>query len=296
MSEKPTILIVEDDPNIRRMLSVILKSHDYAVMESENGEDALRVFYKQKPDLIISDISMPKMNGKELCRIIRRDYSEDLIPFIFLTAHSELSDKREGFELGADDYIVKPFDSGDLIVRVSAKLERSNLVKRLTSNDDLTGVYNKRVFSEKLTEMVRFSNRYDRSFSVTVLDLDHFKAINDEHGHQVGDLVLKQFANFLILNIREVDKVFRIGGDEFAITIFEHPKAEALKLLERLKKLLEEKKFFDQTSKTFIQVTVSAGIANFPEDATTGEQLVRLADKALYEAKAGGRNRICVTK
>jgi diguanylate cyclase (GGDEF)-like protein len=296
MSQKRLILIVEDDPNIRRMLSVILKSNGYEVEECENGEDALRAFYEKKPKLIISDISMPKMNGKELCRIIRRDYSEDLIPFIFLTARSELSDKREGFELGADDYIVKPFDSGDLLVRVSAKLERSELVTKLTSIDDLTGIYNKRVFDEKLTEMVRFSNRYERTFSLAILDLDHFKSVNDEHGHQVGDFVLKSLAKFLLTNIREVDRIFRIGGEEFAILIFEKPKDEAFKMLERINTLLKEKKFFDPTAKVFVEVTVSAGIASFPEDAPTGEELVRRADNALYEAKKSGRNTICLSQ
>lgn len=293
--QKPKILVAEDDPNIRRMLAVLLKSKNYVVEECENGEDALKVFYEFKPDLIVSDIVMPKMNGKELCRIIRRDYSEDLIPFIFLTAQSELSDKREGFELGADDYIVKPFDSDDLLLRISAKLERSSIVKKLASIDGLTNINNRRVFDEKLSETIKFSNRYERVFSVAIIDIDHFKKINDKHGHQVGDFVIKQFARFLELNVREVDRLFRFGGDEFALLIFEKSKSEALQLLERLKSLLDGKEFFFPGARIFLKVTMSAGIASFPEDATSGEELVRLADSALYEAKKSGRNTICLT-
>ncbi len=295
MGEKHTILVAEDDANIRRMLALLLRGNDYAVIDCENGEDALRAFYETKPDLIISDIAMPKMNGKELCRIIRRDYSEDLIPFVFLTAQSELSDKREGFELGADDYIVKPFDAEELLMRVKAKLERTSVVKKMTSTDELTGVYNRRVFDEKLNEMIRFANRYDRQFSVAFLDVDHFKSVNDRHGHQAGDFLLKSLAKFLLLNIREVDRIFRMGGDEFAILIFEKPKQEAFKMLDRLKSLLREKKFFDPHAKVFLKATVSTGIAGFPEDATSGDDLVRLADAAMYEAKQSGRDRICVT-
>ena len=179
MADKPMILIVEDDPSIRRMLALILKKNDYTVMESENGEDALRAFYERKPHLIISDIAMPKMDGKELCRIIRRDYSEELIPFIFLTARAELSDKREGFELGADDYIVKPFDPDDLLMRVSAKLERSDLVKKLTSIDDLTGVYNRRAFDENNARVVRFPTPYEGAGALALVELDHVKPVND---------------------------------------------------------------------------------------------------------------------
>lgn len=295
MAEKPKILVVEDDPSIRNTLVYLLKKSGYDVLECEDGDEAVKAFYEQKPDLIISDIGMPKMNGKELCRIIRQDYSADLIPFIFLTAQSELSNKREGFELGADDYIVKPFDGDELLLRVKAKLDRSSIVKRLTSHDDLTGVYNKKAFYEKLREMVAFGNRYSRGFSVAVLDIDHFKHVNDRFGHQVGDFLLKSFAKFLEVNVREVDRLFRIGGEEFAILIFEKHKSETLKMLERIKSLLERKEFYEPRTKTTIRITVSAGIAGFPEDATDAEELVRLADTAMYRAKQGGRNMVCMS-
>lgn len=295
MAEKPKILVVEDDPSIRCTLVYLLKDSGYDVVECGDGDEAVKVFYENKPDLIISDIGMPKMNGKELCRFIRQDYSEDLIPFIFLTAQSELSNKREGFELGADDYIVKPFDGDELLLRVKAKLDRSGVVKRLTSNDDLTGVYNKKAFHEKLREMIVFANRYNRGFSVAILDIDHFKDVNDRYGHQVGDFLLKHLAKFLEMNMREVDRLFRIGGDEFAILLFEKSKSEARKMIERLKNLLETKEFYEPRAKVTIRITLSAGISDFPEDATDGDELVRLADAAMYQAKQGGRNTVCVS-
>jgi diguanylate cyclase (GGDEF)-like protein len=296
MAEKPKILVVEDDSSIRKLLVTLLEEGGYEVMECGDGDEAVSAFYEKKPDIIISDIGMPKMNGKELCRIIRQDYSEDLIPFIFLSARSEISNKREGFELGADDFIVKPFEGDDLLLRVKAKLDRSKVVKRLTSHDDLTGVYNKKAFHEKLREMVVFAHRYDREFSLAILDIDHFKDVNDRFGHQVGDFVLKQLARLLQVNMREVDRLFRIGGEEFAILIFEKPKADAKSLLERLMGILQAREFSDPRTGAAIRITVSAGVAGFPEDSTDSDDLVRLADKAMYHAKKSGRNMVCVSE
>ena len=288
---KDLILIVDDEPNMVQIIDYNLRKAGYETSTAYNGNEALESIRARRPDLIISDIMMPEMDGHQLCRIVRDNPATSSVPFFFLTAKGQLSDRVEGLRTGADDYITKPFEIEELIARVGARLERTKVLRQLAITDGLTEIYNRRYFEERLSEELRRAERFVHPLSVVLVDIDHFKRINDTHGHQVGDLVLVSFARFLQSNIREVDILARYGGEEMVIIMPETRPEDAMSITKRIADKLKETVFKTEDG-VEITLTFSAGVAIFPQHGTDAKEIVAKVDEAQYRAKRAGRDRI----
>jgi diguanylate cyclase (GGDEF)-like protein len=289
---KDLILIVDDEPNMAQIIEYNLRKAGYDTSTAHSGTEALESIKARRPDLIISDIMMPEMDGHELCRRVRESPSTSSIPFFFLTAKGQLSDRIEGLRTGADDYITKPFEIEELIARVGARLERTKVLRQLAITDGLTGIYNRRYFEERLAEELRRAERFLHPLSVVLIDIDHFKRVNDTYGHLAGDQVLSALARFLQNNIREVDILARYGGEEMAIIMPETRPEDAMSITKRIANKLRETVFRIDEDGVEITITFSAGVASFPQHGMNAREIVAQVDEAQYRAKRAGRDRI----
>ncbi len=289
---KGIILLVDDQPYMRRLISYNLSKAGYQIIEASNGLEGLQQLVHHRPDLIISDVMMPEMDGIEFCKKVRENSKTKMLPFVFVTAKSQQLDKLDGFKSGGDDYIVKPFDPAELIARVASIIERVKNFLELSEIDDLTKVFNRRYFDKKINESVEIANRYKRECTLAMIDIDFFKKVNDEFGHQGGDFILKRLARLLKTNIRKVDYLCRYGGEEFAIIMPETVKEVGGQILEKLRETVQNQDFFYEPKRENIKITISTGVANQPIDAGSVQSLIEKADKALYRAKDNGRNQV----
>jgi diguanylate cyclase (GGDEF)-like protein len=284
------VLIVEDEEHMRSLLKYNLNKENYEIYTAKDGCEGLEEAKKQKPDLIISDIMMPKMDGYEFCRTLREDPKTRTIPFIFLTARGQLPDKVEGLRTGADDYITKPFIPKELIEMVNARLKRVEVYKKMADIDELSGLYNHRALVEQLTAEVIRARRLGLSICVGFMDIDLFRKINERFGHPAGDEVIKKLAETIKDSIGKEDIAGRWGGEEFVVIFPTKTAEQVLKCLEDLRAKIEKLVFMEHGQ----SVTVSIGISSFPEDAQNADELIERADKALFRAKSTGRNRTVV--
>lgn len=281
------ILLVEDDAVSRKLVGYHLKKHGYKVYPVENGQAAMDFLEDKIPNLIICDIMMPVMDGMELRRRLLNHPDLRLVPFIFLSAKADLEDKIEGWMLVVGDYMTKPVEPVELIARVKSVMARHSLYEEMINYDHLTGLMSRRNLESKVSYELARIKRFGREFSVVMLDIDHFKKLNDTHGHAFGDEVLKEVAATLKNSIREVDFVGRMGGEEFVIAMPETDKATGIIIAERVRKSVSELVFQED-----VRVTISGGVATAPEDGLALAELLKVADDALYRAKNNGRNRI----
>lgn len=285
MSEQSStkILIVDDDENIRRAVRIALEAAgDYAVDEAGDGESALEHLDKALPDLVLLDLMLPRLSGKEVCRRLRALRGAEHIYVIMLTAMGDVSDRVEGLDTGADDYVVKPFHVSELLARVRRGL-RTAAERRLAEIDFLTGLPNRRALEAALVREAEAASRYGRMLALLMVDVDHFKRVNDTYGHDAGDAVLKELAVVLREQSRQSDTPARWGGEEFALLLSDTDMANASHVAERLRQAVAERAFPIAGSQT-----VSIGVAGFGGEVAT--MIVR-ADEALYRAKRAGRNR-----
>ncbi|HSU97181.1 MAG TPA: diguanylate cyclase [Gemmatimonadaceae bacterium] len=304
------ILVVDDHPDNIQLLRARLEARGYIVEEAADGEAALaRVYTSPPPDLILLDVMMPKIDGLEVARRIKSDDSLPFIPVIMQTALDSTESMVQGFEAGADDYIAKPVNFRELDARVRSLLRiqtlQSALEQRerelsaanaqllvLSSTDVLTGVANRRALEERLHDMWEHSQRLHEPLSVVMCDIDHFKRVNDEYGHQVGDVVLQQFAHLLVTEAREIDRVGRYGGEEFVLLLPGTVLDAAVTFAERIRACVEKREFTYDDGQT-LHRTMSCGIAAWPHPLVADQEaLIKAADDALYVAKETGRNRV----
>ena len=297
------ILVVDDNPDARNLLRRTLAGTGHSVTEVATGEEGLRQLREASFDLALVDILMPGMTGLELLREIRGNDQWARLPVILVSALDDVDSVVAGLADGANDYITKPITKPILIARVNTHLnigsliaeleQQRNLLARLAAVDDLTRVTNRRVFGNMLEKEIRRSDRHGHRLSLMIMDIDHFKQVNDQYGHLVGDEVLKEFARRVAATIRASDVLARYGGEEFCILLPETDSDKALRFAERCREAIARTavKVRDHA----VAVTMSAGVVTAVPDRTTrGEHLLARADKALYEAKAAGRNQVCV--
>ena len=300
------VLIVDDSKATRREVIRTLREADSfdSLFEAASGLEALRVISSEKVDLVLTDVIMPGMDGFKLVKTIREDERFDGIPVVLLTVRSKLEDRVKGLELGAWDFLVKPIHPVELLARVKAMLRvkalqdklriRLRQLERLSVIDGLTGLYNKRHLIKFLQREVNRAKRFGFMLSCIMMDVDHFKKINDAHGHLRADRVLKELGELLAELIRGYDFAARYGGDEFTLVLPQQNNLQGvLGLTERIRGTIEKHSFGKTKAGRPIRISVSMGIAALPPDSTEGhETLLERADRALYEAKARGRNRV----
>jgi len=285
---QPTVLIVEDDPHIINLISIVLGKSNLSLEKAYDGAHALELINNNLPNLIISDIMMPNVDGYDLRRQLLEREDTRLIPFIFLTAKGSSKDIISGLELNADDYIPKPFEPEVLQAKVLAILRRYAQFNQLLQYDPLTKVFNRRTLESNLKAELHRVNRYDQEVSILMMDLDDFKSLNDTYGHDFGDRVLQKVAAFFKTHLRDIDFIGRIGGEEFIVVMPSTDKKTAAFVADRLRQQLADLSF-DENG---LQVTISGGVSNAPQDADDMDALIKKADVALYAAKNDGRNKI----
>jgi diguanylate cyclase (GGDEF)-like protein len=298
---EPNILITEDDPHIAELLKIILESKGYETRWAKDGELAVSLAQTLKPDLILLDVNLPRLNGYEVLKILKKTPELESIPVVFVTVNAETDNKVVGLRMGGYDYITKPFDIEELLARVEAILrikneheelrQQNQRLAELSVTDPLTGLYNRRFLMERLKEELDRAKRYQYPISCLMIDVDNFKQINDSLGHLQGDHVLQQIAELLKNSSRVVDIVVRYGGEEFLLVLPQTDLDGAQVVGERFRKMVEEHRFFPaDVART---LTVSIGAAAFAGDQLrTYEEMLKWADEALYEAKRAGKNRI----
>jgi len=305
MKTNGSVLVVDDNKLIRRLATKLLTKNNYEVTSAINGRAALQQINSVKPDVILLDVMMPEMDGFECCRQIKNNDSTMDIPVILVSSNTETIDKIKGLEIGAADYIVKPFDYGELLARVSTQVKMKSLLdelgkknsrlEELVKKDSLTNLYNHRYFYERLAAEFKTSELDKSPLSCLICDIDRFKNINDTYGHQAGDDILKSLATIFKREIRPEDIPSRYGGEEFAFILPRTDIHEAASLAECIRQSVENNTF------TFgdipISVTISMGVAAFPDNsAKTHIELICYADEALYGAKQKGRNKTILSK
>ena len=300
-----TIAIVDDDPAIRRLVRLFLKRAGYETLECTTGEEARTALMSQPWDLAILDRRLPDMDGVVLAQELKANNDFRTRFIIMLTGEDDQEDKVEGLELGADDYITKPFQYPELLARIRAGkrivdlqkelLQTNKRLELLSITDGLTRLHNHRHFQDELARAFEESQRYQRPLSLAMIDIDFFKKFNDTHGHAVGDDVLRCAAELYQSSVRSTDLVARYGGEEFAVMMPETVLDDAITFAEKIRQLIETTPL--QTQAGPLNVTVSVGVASVPHSRIhSAKELIVAADKALYRAKRGGRNQVQAEK
>ncbi|PWT79673.1 MAG: diguanylate cyclase response regulator [Acidobacteria bacterium] len=291
MVGKFNVLVVDDDPDKAHLLEFALQMAGYDVRVASNGEEGLAVVESYQPDLVIADVMMPLVDGYELARRIRENPRTRFIPVILQTAgRSNAEDLRKGSEVGALGYITDPTDLDLLLARTRTLLDFKSYLdscEEAAFTDHLTGLPNRRRFERQLDREVARTLRYGHAFSLLMLDIDHFKLVNDTHGHEAGDQTLSRLGRVLQEGTRGIDLASRIGGEEFSVILTETDLIGALEVAERLRLAIKALEVPGVGG-----ITASFGVAEFPSDAQTARELITLADNALYMAKREGRDRI----
>ncbi len=309
------ILIVHNDDSQCSVLQDLLVDEGHDVTTASNGEQAAEIFAQTPYPLVITDLCLPGTSGLELIESLLR-HSPDT-QFIVITSYASLHTAVGALRAGACDYLVKPFDDLNVILSVVNRTvdkihlidENQLLVERLrhqntdlvTMNrilqelavkDGLTGLYNHRYFHEIMDIELNRSRRHRHEFSLLFIDVDHFKLYNDSHGHLQGDQLLRDLSEQLTSRVRSSDTVARYGGEEFVMILPETNKPGALTLAGNLCRHIAEYDFDGAHSQSPGKVTVSIGVASYPNDGVEPNQLIETADQALYRAKQAGRNRV----
>lgn len=288
------VVVVEDDPAQTRLLTSWLKRINANVTVCGTAAKAREVLSNVTPDLVLLDIDLPDVDGYAIARLIRQEARLALIPVIFLTAHSSLTDRLIGLRAGGDDFLQKPVDSNHLLQLSLTRVERGRRVRELVHRDGLTGALNHSSLISELEHALAYASRHNEKLCFMMLDLDHFKRINDTWGHLVGDQVLMHVSNVFRKSIRQSDVLGRYGGEEFAVILPNCPINQAVALAERIRTNLAASPIRVSQSDT-LGPRVSIGVASYPESGTTATELTAAADRALYQAKAQGRDQVVIS-
>jgi len=300
-------LIADDDLALRFIMQKMLEGWGFEPVIASDGEQALKIMQESEepPRLLLLDWEMPKVNGLDLCKILRESDSSDPPYIILVTGHTEAEYIQTALDAGANDFISKPNNPGVLRARIGVGLRTLELLRSLNianhklayraDHDDLTGLPNRGAVIAQLESELARAQRTDSALSIAILDIDFFKNVNDTYGHQVGDRVLREFADRLRDTFRPYDTVGRYGGEEFIVAC-PIETGKSFELFERFRKAVEETPFLEAT--LAIDLTVSAGVRTFTGDQIKDSKgllpLLADADAALYRAKHSGRNNVCM--
>ncbi len=298
-----TILIIDDTKSVRQQILRTLRSSNLFsnYFEATNGIEGFKTLLNEKIDVVLCDVEMPGMDGFKFLTMVNSRKELHDIPVLLLTSHEEMATKIKGLEQGASDYVTKPFSPEELLARVKVQLkiktlqdnlkQSNQLLQKLSQTDPLTELYNRRHMMTTLESEFDRSNRISSPFALMMIDLDHFKRVNDTYGHQQGDKVLQSISWEIQEQLRPYDSAARFGGEEFALLLPETTLGEAVVVAERLRQRISNVQFTGPISG--LKITASFGLAAIPhKKINTTKDLIRLADEALYAAKHNGRNRV----
>ena len=299
------ILVVDDEPISRLLVQAAVDRLGHQWTAAEDGQAAWQCFSQDKPDVLITDLMMPGVDGLELCRQVRANPQTSYTYIILVTVLGDRQDIVRGMDAGADDYLIKPLQLFDLQARLIAAQRVTDLhteldrhraqLAHLARHDPLTGLSNRRSLDEDLEVLHARSRRYGRGFALAMCDIDRFKAYNDTHGHQAGDQALRAVAATIAGEVRGGDSVYRYGGEEFLLVLPEQTLDTALIAVERVRSAVERLAIPQPAAGPGGRLTLSAGIAAFsPGEPTTAQELLGQADAALYRAKSAGRNQLAL--
>lgn len=286
------ILVIDDAEDIHHLLRRKLGDEGYEVLSAYGGAEGIDFAKRLAPNLILLDLTMPDVEGFEVLRELKDDEDTMHTPIILLSGTSDTQDVIMGLELGAVDFIRKPFDFAELRARVKSAIRLYKLLSLLAQRaqiDGLTGLWNRSYFDARLESALSEASRTGAIISLAMCDIDRFKEINDQYGHPAGDAVLEGFARLLTAELRRHDVACRYGGEEFAIIFANTTEEEAAGVLERIRTRLEKQVWPNHPERT---VTASFGLSSSGSENSDAQELVAQADGALYRAKANGRNRL----
>jgi diguanylate cyclase (GGDEF)-like protein len=298
------LLIVDDDPGLLNLLRTLLAPSGYHLTLLDQPHKFWETLEQTVPDLLILDVEFSVVSishqnseqvsvwsGFDLCQVVRSDARWNRLPVLFLSSHTDLETIQRSFAVGADDFLTKPIVPTELLTRVRTRLEQRQLWK-VVEIDALTGLSLRRKALQDLTRLLQLAQRQQQPFSLAVLDLDHFKSVNDQYGHEIGDRVLNYFGKLLNQSFRQEDVVGRWGGEEFVVGMYGTSREDGIRRLAQVLQQFSQSSFIALDGTKF-KVTFSAGIAQVPDDGKDLQTLYQKADIALYQAKAQGRNCIC---
>ncbi|WP_428269580.1 GGDEF domain-containing response regulator, partial [Haliangium sp.] len=279
------------DPDFLARVAVTLGAEGMRVHTIEDPERVLPTLDALEPDALLLDVVMPRLDGFDVCRLLRTNPRWQELPILFVTARSDEEDRIEAFRAGCDDYLVKPIVDAELRARVRVRVERRRLLQARADRDALTGLPMRRPFIESLNARLNEARRHDRTLALCLLDLDEFKSINDTYGHLAGDRALTALGRLLATRFRREDLRARWGGEEFALAF---PGETAETMHAAVEKLLAEFSRVDITGDRgdSFRASFSAGVAQFPEDGATLDDLLSAADAHMYAGKNRGRARV----
>jgi diguanylate cyclase (GGDEF)-like protein len=283
------ILIIEDEETLAALYASFLESDGMFTQRITDPLQVMSALVDFRPDLILSDVNMPNLSGLELAAVLRQQEAYQSIPIVYLSGETDTTKQLLALHLGGDDFLIKPIEPSHLISKVASRVQRARILRRLAEHDSLTGLLDHSHLKEQLAIQVSRARRTQTALSFAMLDLDHFKAVNDMFGHLVGDRLLKSTARLLRQHLRDTDTVGRCGGEEFGIIFPDTDAPSALHLTREICSRLAQT--CHRTGEIDFNVTVSAGVASLScyADALA---LTEAADRALYLAKCSGRNQV----
>lgn len=285
------VLAVDDDPQVLATIRSLLEPEGIRLTTLDDPLRFWDTLEQCTPDLLMLDLTMPRLSGIELCRVVRNDARWGALPVLFLTDGGDAETVRQVFAAGADDFVSKPIVGPELVTKIVNRLERTLLYRSMAEIDPMTGVTNRRKSTHTLRQFLRLAERHSQPLSLALLDVDHFKQINDRFGHGTGDAVLQQLGQILLRTFRSEDVVARWGGEEFLIGMYGMTRIDGVQRLTDLLEVLRHESLAGPRGER-IRLTFSAGVAQFPDDGADVQALYRAADGALYRAKQAGRDRV----
>ncbi len=290
---RPRVLVCDDDEFFGNTVALVLRNEGMIVRTLNDPNVIIEIMQEFPPDMLLLDVMMPGVTGFEVCRMLRLIPRWQDLPIIFLTGQTGVEARVEAFRCGGDDYLPKPVVNEELLTRVKVRLDRAKMLRERSDKDTITGLLLRRAFSEQLSAILAESQRVKSNFSICLLDVDHFKKVNDTHGHLAGDRVLAGLGQLLSRRFRVDDLRGRWGGEEFILAFRREKKEIIHKAVTRALEEFRETPFKSDDGQEFF-CSFSGGLATFPDDGESIFELVQASDKRLYRAKKEGRNRIIV--
>lgn len=299
-AENARVLVIEDKNFEQRKIEETLIRDQDKVTTVDSGMKAMELASKQDFDVLIVSLNLANEDGLRLCSHLKSNERTRSLPIVMIGGEEDMPRIAHGLEIGAHDYILRPVDRNELLARVRTQVRRKRFQERLRSSyeislsmaltDSLTGLYNRRYLEVHLEKLLQKNQESKKTLAVLLVDIDHFKQVNDKYGHNVGDEVLKIFAQRLLGNLRSFDLVARLGGEEFAVILPDVTEQRAWMVGERLRNSIAEAPFPVSHAESPIKVTTSIGAALIDHELHTKQEVLERADKCLYEAKTTGRN------